>query len=224
MGLSDTFPLAPPLSLETIPFLASSPSSIRGKALEQEVISLVEKGAVKLAPLPSLGFYSRLFVVMKASGSWRPMIDLSTLDLRVLKSPFRMETLQSVLHSVRHGDWMMSLDVKDAYLQVLVHPDSRKYLRFVALGKVFQFKALCFGVSSLLHKFLQGSWLWCRLFSITPVSAFVGISTTSLSRPPLGTSSSRLWTPFFSCATCWGSWSTRASATWFRPSTLYIWA
>ena len=34
---------------------------------------------------------------MKASGSWRPAIDLSTLNLRVLKSRFKMETLQSVL-------------------------------------------------------------------------------------------------------------------------------
>ena len=52
----------------------------------------VEKGAVELAPLPSPGFYSRLFVVMKASGSWRPVIDLSTLNLLVLKSLFKMET------------------------------------------------------------------------------------------------------------------------------------
>ena len=42
---------------------------------------------------------------------------------------------------------MMSLDLKDAYLQVPIHPDSRKYLRFVAFGQVYQFKVLCFGFS-----------------------------------------------------------------------------
>ena len=73
----------PPLSAEPIPFPSYSPTSIRGKALEKEVQSLVQKGAVKLAPLPSPGFYSRVFVVMKASGSWRPVIDLSTLNLRI---------------------------------------------------------------------------------------------------------------------------------------------
>ena len=133
---------APPLSSEPIPFPAYTPLSIRGKALEQQVLSLVEKGAVELAPLPSPGFYSCLFVVMKASGSWRPVIDLSTLNLRVLKSPFKMETLQSVLLSVRCGDWMVSLDLKDAYLQVPVHPESRKCLRFLALGQVFQLQGL----------------------------------------------------------------------------------
>ena len=42
---------------------------------------------------------------------------------------------------------MVSLDLKDAYFQVPIHPDSRKYLRFVAFGRVYQFKALCFGLS-----------------------------------------------------------------------------
>ena len=49
------------------------------------VDSLLQKGAIELAPLPSLGYYSRLFIVMKASWSWRPVIDLSLLNLIVLK-------------------------------------------------------------------------------------------------------------------------------------------
>ena len=40
------------------------------------------------------------------------------------------------------GDWMVSLDLKDAYLQIPIHPDSRKYLRFVAFERVYQFKSV----------------------------------------------------------------------------------
>ena len=36
-------------------------------------------------------------MVMKASGAWRPVIDLSTLNLRIQQTSFKMETLQSVL-------------------------------------------------------------------------------------------------------------------------------
>ena len=140
------------------------PPLLRGKALEREVLSLVEKGAVELAPLPSPGFYSCLFVVMKASGSWRPVIDLSTLNLRVLKSPFKIETLHSILLSVSCWDWMVSLDFQDAYLHVPVHPNSRKFLRFVALGQVFQFKALCFSLSTAPQVFMR---------VMAPVSAFL---------------------------------------------------
>ena len=154
-GYCIPFCVVPTLSKESIPFPSYGPSSIRGKALDAKVLSLVEKGAVELAPPPFLGFYSRLFVVMKASGSWRPVIDLSSLNLRVLKTSFKMETLQSVLLSVQRGDWMVSLDLKDAYLQVPIHPDSRKNLRFVALGQVYQFKALCFGLSTAPQVFTR---------------------------------------------------------------------
>ena len=42
----------------------------------------------------------------------------------------------------------MSLDLQDAYLQVLVHPSSRRYLRFCVGESVYQFRALCFSLST----------------------------------------------------------------------------
>ena len=70
-------------------------------------------------------------------------------------SPFQMEIIQSVLLSVRQGDWMASIDLKEAYLQVPVHPASRHFLRFVFRDKVYQFKALCFGLSTALQVFTR---------------------------------------------------------------------
>ena len=48
---------------------------------------------------------------------------------------------------------MASIDLKEAYLQVPVHTDSRRFLRFVARGRVYQFSALCFGLSTTLQAF-----------------------------------------------------------------------
>ena len=53
----------PPLSATPIPMPSYSPTSIKGAALEEVTLGLIVKGAVELAPLPSPGFYSRLFVV-----------------------------------------------------------------------------------------------------------------------------------------------------------------
>ena len=50
---------------------------------------------------------------------------------------------------------MVSIDLKDAYLQIPIHPDSRKCLRFVALNQVFQFKTLCFGLSTAPQVFTR---------------------------------------------------------------------
>ena len=108
----------PPLSAVPIPMPSYNPSSTKGVALGEVSQALIAKGAVELAPLPSPGFYSRLFVVWKTSGSWHPVIDLSTLNRFVDVSHFQMETIQPVLLSVRQGDWMASIDLKEAYLQV----------------------------------------------------------------------------------------------------------
>ena len=86
----------PPLSAEPIPMPSHNPLSTKGVALEEVTLDLISKGAVELTPLPSPGFYSRLFVVWKTSGSWRPVIDLSTLNRFVDVSHFQMETVQSV--------------------------------------------------------------------------------------------------------------------------------
>ena len=145
----------PPLSSAPLPMPSYSPTSIKGAALEEVTLGLVVKGAVELAPLPSPGFYSRLFVVWKTSGSWRPVIDLSHLNRFVDVSPFQMETIQSVLLSVCQGDWMASIDLKEAYLQVPVHPAFRHFLRFVFRDKVYQFKALCFGFSTAPQVFTR---------------------------------------------------------------------
>ena len=154
VGYRIPFDRPPPLSECPISLPAYSPHSIRGVALNQELQNLLRKGAVEPAP-QSPGFYSRLFLVKKASGSWRPIIDLSTLNLFITSSRFHMETPRSVLNSIRPGDWMISLDLQDAYLQVPVHHDSRRFLRFVLDGKPFQFRVLCFGLTTAPQVFTR---------------------------------------------------------------------
>ena len=154
VGYRIPFDRPPPLSERPLSLPAYSPHSIRGVALNQELQDLLRKGAVEPAP-QSPGFYSCLFLVKKASGSWRPIIDLSTLNDYITSSRFHMETPRSVLNSIRPGDWMISLDLQDAYLQVPVHHDSRRFLRFVVDEKPFQFRVLCFGLTTAPQVFTR---------------------------------------------------------------------
>ena len=88
-------------------------------------------------------------------GDWRPVIDLSHLNDFVQLTSFKMETVASVLLSVREGDFLASLDLKDAYFQIPIHGSSRKLLRFMSEGTVYQFKALCFGLSTAPQVFTR---------------------------------------------------------------------
>ena len=87
---------------------------------------MLAKGALEIARDPGPGFFSRLFLVEKASGGWRPVIDLSHLNEFVQLPSFKMETVASVLLSVREGDFLASLDLKDTYFQIPIHRSSRK--------------------------------------------------------------------------------------------------
>ncbi|XP_066946938.1 uncharacterized protein [Macrobrachium rosenbergii] len=127
---------------------------LRRIALAAEIKALLEKGALEPAP-SSPGFYSRIFVAPKSGGSWRPIIDLSSLNRFIISPKFHMETSQLVLRSVRRDDWMISVDLKDAYLQVPVHPESRKFLRFSGPTGTFQFRVLCFGLTTAPQVFTR---------------------------------------------------------------------
>ena len=50
---------------------------------------------------------------------------------------------------------MASIDLREAYLQVPVHPESPCFLRFVAHGCAYQFKALCFSLSTAPQVFTR---------------------------------------------------------------------
>ena len=99
------------------------------------------------------------------------MIDRFHLNEFVQLTRFKMETVASVLLSVREGDFLVSLDLKDAYFQIPIHPSSRKLLRFMSEGTVYQFGTLCFRLSTAPQVFTRvfaamSAWAhshWIRL-------------------------------------------------------------
>lgn len=136
------------------PPLTRTPSVVSGyrdpskhQALLQQVRLLVQKGAIEeVHDKSSPGFYSRLFLVEKASGEWRPVIDLSALNKFSPPTSFKMETPESIRTSLRPGEWTTSVDLSDAYLHIPVHKTVRKFFRFAVGKKVFQFGVIPFGL------------------------------------------------------------------------------
>ena len=143
------------LSRTPVSFPTYRAGSPQAQALRQEIEGMLAKGALEIARDPGPGFYSRLFLVEKAFGGWRPVIDLSHLNEFVQLTSFKMETVAPVLVSVREGDFLASLDLKDAYFQIPIHRSSRKLLRFKSEGTVYQFQALCFGLSTAPQVFAR---------------------------------------------------------------------
>ena len=77
---------------------------------------------------------------------WRPVMDLSRLNTFLHVEKFKMETPESIRTSLIPGEWVLLIDLSDAYLHIPIHPNSRKYLRFCYKAQVFQFTSLPFGL------------------------------------------------------------------------------
>ena len=64
-----------------------------------------------------------------------------------------METPETIRTSLQQGEWVTSVDFKDAYFHIPIQEQSRKYLRFHVQGRTYQFKALPFGLSTAPMEF-----------------------------------------------------------------------
>ena len=116
----------PPLSLVPIPMKLFRDTE-QSNALLREIMSLLDKGAIEELDPRSIapGFYSRLFLVPKTDGSYRPVFDLKSLNQFVHKEKFKMTTPRTVTNAMHKGDWAVSIDLKDAYLHVPIHVRSQ---------------------------------------------------------------------------------------------------
>ena len=66
-----------------------------------------------------------------------------------------MEGLQVVRSLIQQGDFMMKLDLKDAFYALPIHPSHRKYLRFIYKDRTYEFQCLPFGLSSVPRAFTK---------------------------------------------------------------------
>ena len=103
----------------------------------------------------SPGFYSRLFLVPKSDGTFRPILDLKRLNLYLDIPTFKMETLFSIITALQPQEWITKIDLKDAYHHIPVQMNIRKYFRFVIAGKPHQFRVLPFGLSTAPREFTK---------------------------------------------------------------------
>ena len=62
-----------------------------------------------------LAFYNRLFLVPKPNRKWRPILDLSWLNLYLSTGTFKVETPETIRVSPQQGEWVTSLDFIDAH-------------------------------------------------------------------------------------------------------------
>ena len=114
-----------------------------------EIQELLQKGAIHLVP-PSQetpGFLSSLFLVPKKGGGQRPVVNLKPLNQFLPYEHFKMEGIHMVRDLLRKGDFMIKIDLKDAYFTVPLCQEHQTFVRFNWEGTLYEFACLPFGLS-----------------------------------------------------------------------------
>lgn len=131
--------------LEKFPFIGVKETKVSAKNLsiyQKEIDSLLEKGVIIPVSVNNTlkGFYSTFFfLVKKKTGGLRPVINLRPLNKYLRKIHFNMNTLSTVLNPVKIGDHAISIDLRDAFFHIGIHPKHQQYLRFSVQGQSYHF-------------------------------------------------------------------------------------
>ncbi|KYN15932.1 hypothetical protein ALC57_11825, partial [Trachymyrmex cornetzi] len=123
-------------------------STVTAAHCNNEIKSLLKKGVVY--PVQSLldQFLSSSFLTEKPSGGMRFILNLRELNTYILPFHFKLEDWQTVVRLMLPNVEMASLDLKDAYFLLPIHPCFRKYLRFQWKSVTYEFGALPFSLAT----------------------------------------------------------------------------
>ena len=130
-------------------------SSHHADIFDIEVQKMLEKGAITVEQPIQGQFLSSLFMVPKKNGELRPVINLRPLNRFLPYQHFKMENITAVKHLLVRDDWLVTIDLKDAYFTVPIYQAHRKYLRFCWKGVIHQFTCMPFGLCSAPRTFTK---------------------------------------------------------------------
>lgn len=118
------------------------------EAVDKEINKLQSKGVIKPTFNEVQQYVSSIFTRPKKDGGYRMILDLSQFNDYVQKKHFKMETFANILTLISPGDYMASVDLKDAYYTVPISEKDSKFLKFVWKGQMYKYIALPNGLSS----------------------------------------------------------------------------
>lgn len=126
----------------------SIPPAFKEEA-ERRIKELLSTGIIeKVTNDMDKSFCSSLLVVPKGKNDIRLVVDLRGPNRCIIRSPFRMPTLESILSELHGCCWFSTIDLSSAFHHVVLHEDSRHLTNFFAGDGMYRFIRLPFGLTN----------------------------------------------------------------------------
>jgi hypothetical protein len=147
--------ISPPYQTSYPPGIIHTPEE--SNLIENEVQELLTKGAIHPVSVDQRqeGFVSNLFLVPKKGGGQRPVINLKSLNQFVKYEHFKMENIHMLRNLLKKDDYLVKIDLKDAYFTVPIWVNHQKFIRFLWKENLYEFACLPFGLVSAPRVFTK---------------------------------------------------------------------
>lgn len=127
------------------------PRQTRTREDQEEVNFAVKKflkaGIIEHCHDPRARDHLSPFFTLKEATKNRPILDCRRINQCIQVNHFKMEGVPALRDLIESNDYMVKIDLKDAYTVIPIHRDSRRFLVFENEGIVYQYKSLNFGLN-----------------------------------------------------------------------------
>ncbi|KAA6362767.1 MAG: putative Transposon Ty3-G Gag-Pol polyprotein [Streblomastix strix] len=104
--------------------------------LKENIVIPIKKEQIK--------WYNPTFMIKKAIGKWRKILDAKALNKQIADFHFKKHDSIDVKQTIRHGDWGTSLDLSSAFHHLIVQTKSQPYLAFEFQNNHYTYRAMPF--------------------------------------------------------------------------------
>ena len=85
------------------------------------------------------------------------ILNLKQFNTDVTFCHFKTESIKEVIDIVIPNVYIASIDLKDAFYPIPIHPEHHKYLKFVVLSKIYQYTCMSIDYGPAMHIFTKAS-------------------------------------------------------------------
>ena len=113
-----------------------------------KLLNFLPKGSLFRRHRKQRNLLLQYFYDRKKNGTHRTILNLKACNEFIAYHHFKMDTLEAAVNMMRPGCFMASMDLKDAYYTVPIHPSHQKYLKFCFDRAFYKYTCLPDGLAS----------------------------------------------------------------------------